>query len=94
MIKQLSLDDIDLVKILLQLHKEVDIVFTYILMTLTFSSALLTHSLISTVFLASFLFMYLLYFLKDYRRGLDFVLLCSLLLIWTVFLLIGFGTAF
>ena len=71
-----------------------DIIFTYVLIALIYSSSLLTHSLNSIVFLASFLFLYLLYFVKDYRRGIDFVFLCSLLFLWLVFNLFGLGSEF
>lgn len=55
-----------------------DIYFTYTLVALILISAILTHVITATIFLLSFLWLYLVYFLKDHRRGIDFILIIGL----------------
>jgi len=50
----------------------------YVLIILTFISSLLTHSLITILLISSILYVYFLYFIKDYKRGIDLLLLCGL----------------
>jgi len=59
--------------------------FTYILIVLLGISAIFTHSLIAMIFIVSFSFIYLLYFVKNYRRGIDFSVLALLLILFLVF---------
>jgi hypothetical protein len=68
--------------------------FFYLLIGLIFISALLIHTLTATLFLFSFIWIYLIYFLKDYRRGFDFIFLCSLSVIIFFFYTIGIGTEY
>ena len=63
--------------------------FSHVIIILIFIGALLTHSLIAVIFLLSFLFLYLIYFLKDYRRGIDFILLFALMGIFLIFYNLG-----
>ncbi len=55
-----------------------DIYFTYTLVVLIFISALLTHVITATIFLFSFIWLYLIYFLKDRTRGIDLFLVIGL----------------
>ena len=66
--------------------------FSYILISIIFISAILTHVLTSLILLLSFLWVFLIYFTKDYRRGIDFVLLCGLLGISFIFLTFGLSS--
>ena len=68
-----------------------DVVFFYILIILIFISAVLTHVITSMVLLISFLWIYFLYFIKDYRRGVDFIFLCGLIGIFLILNLFGIG---
>lgn len=63
--------------------------FCYILISIIFISAILTHVLTSLILLLSFLWIYLIYFSKDFRRGIDFILLCGLFGIFLLFLAFG-----
>lgn len=55
-----------------------DIYFYYILIIIIAISAIFTHSVITPILLISFLLIYLVYFLEDFKRGFDFVVLCIL----------------
>ena len=55
-----------------------DIFLTYSLVALIFICTFLTHVITATIFLFSFLWLYLIYFLKDHRRGVDFFLFVGL----------------
>ncbi len=61
-----------------------NILFSYILSIFIFVSALLTHSLIAVLLLISYVWIYLIYFVKNYRRGFDLLLL---LLFFSIFLI-------
>jgi len=69
-----------------------DILLIYFLTTLIFISAILTHIITSIIFLFSFLWLYLIYFLKDHRRGIDFIFLCGLAGIFIILNSFGIGT--
>jgi len=56
--------------------------FSNILVVIMGVSAILTHSLISMVYIVSFAFIFLIYFLRDYKRGIDFIALCGILVIF------------
>jgi hypothetical protein len=56
-----------------------NMIFSYLLIFFLSISAILIHTLVSMVMIISFLVVYLLYFLKDWRRGIDFALLCGIL---------------
>ncbi len=62
-----------------------DLLFSHITIILIFISSLLTHSLIILILLISYLLIYFVYFVKDPRRGLDFILLCVLVGIFLIF---------
>ncbi|MFX1363514.1 MAG: hypothetical protein ACFFCE_10875 [Promethearchaeota archaeon] len=68
-----------------------NIYFDYALITLIFISSVLTHDVTTLFFLFSFLWLYLIYFLRDYRRGFDFIFLCLLLVLFLVFSIFGIG---
>lgn len=56
-----------------------NLTFTYIFIILIYISALFTHSLIATIYVVSFAFIFLIYFTRSYKRGIDFVILCTCL---------------
>lgn len=69
-----------------------NIISTYILITLIFVGAILTHVITAAIFLFSFLWLYLIYFLKDQSRGIDFIFLLGLLLVFFLFIAMGIGS--
>lgn len=69
-----------------------DMIFFYSLITFIFISTILTHVLTSIILLLSFIWIFLIYFAKDYRRGFDFLLLCSLFVIFLLFLYFGLSS--
>ncbi|MFW9773339.1 MAG: hypothetical protein ACFFEO_14415 [Candidatus Thorarchaeota archaeon] len=70
-----------------------EIYLTYILVALIFLSALLTHIITSSILLISFFWIYLIYFLKDRKRGIDFLFLCLLLGVTLILIYYGIGTS-
>ncbi|MFW9941570.1 MAG: hypothetical protein ACFFFT_11060 [Candidatus Thorarchaeota archaeon] len=69
-----------------------NILLFYFLTTLIFISAVLTHIITSIIFLFSFLWLYLIYFLNDRRRGIDFIFLCGLAGIFMILNYFGIGS--
>ena len=69
-----------------------NIVLIYSLTSLIFLSAVLTHSITSMIFLFSFLWLYLIYFLRDYKRGIDLVFLVGLMGIFMILNIFGIGS--
>ncbi|MFX1573965.1 MAG: hypothetical protein ACFFB0_14555 [Promethearchaeota archaeon] len=67
-------------------------IFIYTTITLIFISAVLTHVITSIIFLFSFLVLYFIYFLKDYRRGFDFIFLLGLFGIYLILSYLGIGS--
>jgi hypothetical protein len=65
---------------------------SYLLITFLFIGSLLTHSLITTIMLISYLWIFLIYFIKDFRRGIDLTILCLLCVILLFFLRFGRAT--
>lgn len=65
---------------------------TYPLILILFLSSLFTHSLVAMIFIISYLWVFLIYFLKDYRRGIDFIFLCFLAGIFLIFFQLDFAT--
>ncbi|MFX0057740.1 MAG: hypothetical protein ACFE8J_05520, partial [Candidatus Heimdallarchaeota archaeon] len=61
--------------------------FSYILIVIISISAILTHSLITMIFILSFGFIFLIFFLRDYRRGIDFLVIA---IVGVIFLLLYF----
>ena len=66
--------------------------FSYFLFIAIFISCLLVHSLIAMILLISYLWVYLIYFIKSYRRGIDFILLCICLCIFFIFYFLNIST--
>lgn len=66
--------------------------FSYFLFIIIFISCLLVHSLIAMIILTSFIWVYLIYFIKSYRRGYDIILLCGCLSIFFVFYFLNIST--
>ena len=69
-----------------------DIFFYYSIIIIIFISATLTHSLTSVIFLILFMSTFFLYFLKDIKRGIDFIFLFLLLIIFIILYQSGLGT--
>ncbi|MFX0141784.1 MAG: hypothetical protein ACFFDN_49560, partial [Candidatus Hodarchaeota archaeon] len=69
-----------------------DILLTYTLITLIFISTVVTHTFTSAIFLLSFLWLYLIYFLRDRKRGIDFLFLCVLLGVFIILNFMGIGS--
>jgi hypothetical protein len=61
-----------------------NIIFTYIFIVLIFISALFTHSVIAMVYFGSFFFIFLIYFVRSYKRGIDFTILCLCLVVFVI----------
>ena len=74
-------------KIILQ-----DIFFYYSIITMLFISATLTHSLTIIILLISLMGVYLIYFIKNVKRGIDFVFLFILLIIFIILSQAGLGS--
>jgi hypothetical protein len=68
--------------------------FLYTLLTLIFISAILTHSLLTIIFLISYLWVYSIYFVKNYKRGIDFLLLLLFLCIFLIFYQFNIGIGY
>ncbi|MFX0106455.1 MAG: hypothetical protein ACFE75_13345, partial [Candidatus Hodarchaeota archaeon] len=66
--------------------------FSYSLFIVIFISCLFVHSLIAMIILTSFIWIYLIYFVKSYRRGYDIILLCVCLSIFFVFYFLNIST--
>ncbi|NVM35982.1 MAG: hypothetical protein HWN81_10320 [Candidatus Lokiarchaeota archaeon] len=62
-----------------------NILFSYTLLTFIFISSFFTHSLITMILIFSYLWVYLIYFVKDYRRGFDFLILVLFFGIFLIF---------
>ena len=66
--------------------------FSYFIFIAIFISFLLVHSLIAMIILTSFLWIYLIYFIRSYRRGHDFILLSICLCIFFIFYFLNIST--
>ena len=64
----------------------------YVPIILIFTSSLITHSLITMIILISYLWIYLVFFVVNFRRGFDLFLLLGLVGIFLAFLLSGKNT--
>jgi hypothetical protein len=71
-----------------------NILFLYPLLTFIFISSFLTHSLITVILLISYLWVYLIYFVKNYRRGIDFLLLVLFFCIFLIFYILNISTGY
>ncbi|MHA1147615.1 MAG: hypothetical protein ACTSR8_05170 [Promethearchaeota archaeon] len=65
--------------------------FFYILIILLFITGALTHILTVVIFLIGFMWIYFIYFLKDIRRGSDFILTIILAAIYLLLTIFGIG---
>jgi len=66
--------------------------FYYIIISVIFITSILTHALTSIIFLLSFMWIFFIYFIKDYRRGFDFILLSLLGGIYLTFYVYGLSS--
>lgn len=64
----------------------------YCLITLLFLSLFLTHSLIATILLVSYFWIYLIYMLRDFRRGFDIILLSLIATLFFIFYIFNFSS--
>jgi hypothetical protein len=62
-----------------------DLWFNYIIISMIFVSSILTHSIVALIMLITFLWIFIIYFAKDIRRGFDFLLLCFISGIFILF---------
>ncbi|MFX1462892.1 MAG: hypothetical protein ACFFBF_07550, partial [Promethearchaeota archaeon] len=67
---------------------------TYLLLTIIFISLILSHSLIAMILLISYLWIYLIYFVKNFRRGFDFLLLMFFFCIFFLFYYFNIATGY
>jgi hypothetical protein len=65
---------------------------SYPLILILFLSSLFTHSLVTMIFIISYLWVFLIYFLKDFRRSFDFIFLCVLAGVFFIFFQLDFAT--
>lgn len=66
--------------------------FIYGISMFIFISALFSHSLTSIVLLITFLWVFFIYFIRDYRKGFDFLFLLVLGITFLIFFRLGIGT--
>jgi len=64
----------------------------YCLITLLFIGLYLTHSLIATILLVSYFWIYLIYMLRDFRRGFDIILLSLIAILYFIFYSFNFSS--
>jgi len=69
-----------------------NILFSYILLIFIFISSFLTHSLLTMILVISYLWVYLIYFVKNYRRGFDLLLLILFFSIFFIFYYFNIST--
>lgn len=69
-----------------------NILFSYILLIIIFISSFLTHSLLTTILLISYLWLYLIYFVTNYRRGFDLLLILLFFCIFIIFYYFNIST--
>ena len=69
-----------------------NLAYIYVLIIIIFISAVLTHGITTIFFLFSFIFVYFIYFLKDYKRGIDFIFLIGLFGIFIILNIFGIGS--
>ncbi|TFF89490.1 MAG: hypothetical protein EU549_00375 [Promethearchaeota archaeon] len=68
-----------------------NLLLSYSLIVILFISSIFTHSLVTMTFIVSFTMIYLMYFLKNRKRGVDLILLLILCGVFGVFYLIDFA---
>jgi len=65
--------------------------FYYTLSAFIFISSVFTHSLVSLLLLLTYGWIYIIYFLRDFRRGFDFILIIGMGFILFILILLDFG---
>jgi hypothetical protein len=68
------------------------LLYNYCLITLLFLSLFLTHSLIAAILLVSYFWIYIIYMLRDFRRGFDIILLSFIAILFFVFYSFNFSS--
>jgi len=66
--------------------------FTYVYISIVFIGLYLSHSLIALIFLISFAWIYLIYLVRDYKRGFDFMLCVILFVIFLILYISNIST--
>jgi hypothetical protein len=66
--------------------------FNYLYISIVFIGLYLSHSLIALIFLISFAWIYLIYLVKDFKRGFDFMLCVILFVIFLILFISNIGT--
>ncbi|MBY9008377.1 MAG: hypothetical protein KGD74_00765 [Candidatus Lokiarchaeota archaeon] len=69
-----------------------DLPLTYFCALIVFIALYLSHSLIALIFLISFAWIYLIYLVKDYKRGFDFMLCVILFVIFLILYISSIST--
>ena len=67
------------------------LIFTYVFIIMILFSSILTHSLITLIFIVSYCWVYLIYFIKERERGMDLSVIIIMLLVFSLFFLTNFG---
>ena len=62
-----------------------NMIFTYTFTIIIFITSFFTHSLLTMILVFSYLWVYIIYFVRDTRRGVDFILLITFLSIFIIF---------
>ncbi|MBY8986511.1 MAG: hypothetical protein KGD65_15675 [Candidatus Lokiarchaeota archaeon] len=66
--------------------------FTYLYVSIVFIGLYLSHSLIALIFLISFTWIYLIYLVRDFKRGFDFMLCAILFVIFLIMYISNIST--
>ncbi|MFW9819836.1 MAG: hypothetical protein ACFFE5_09520 [Candidatus Thorarchaeota archaeon] len=69
-----------------------NLIFSYLLFICVYVSCVFVHSLIAMIFLITFLWVFLIYFIRSYKRGFDLVLLCICVGIFVIFYFLDIST--
>lgn len=69
-----------------------NILFSYVFLIFIFISSFLTHSLLTMILVISYIWVYLIYFVKNYRRGFDLLLLILFFSIFLIFYYFNIST--
>ena len=66
--------------------------FTYLYISIVFIALYLSHSLIALIFLISFAWLYLVYLVRDFKRGFDFMLCVILFVVFLILFVSNIST--
>ncbi|MHA1233535.1 MAG: hypothetical protein ACTSQL_00440 [Promethearchaeota archaeon] len=69
-----------------------DLPFTYLYISIVFIALYLSHSLIGLIFLISIAWIYLIYLVRDFKRGFDFTLCVILLVVFLILVISNIST--